>query len=78
MVNRVWEQLFGTGLAETLEDLGTQGILPTHQELLDWLCYQFMNDYNWSVKKLIRRIVMCATYQQDSKITAESLAKRSI
>lgn len=71
MVNRVWEQLFGTGLAETLEDLGSQGIPPTHVELLDWLSYQFMNDDNWSTKKLIRTIVMSATYQQDSKLTPE-------
>jgi Protein of unknown function (DUF1553)/Protein of unknown function (DUF1549)/Planctomycete cytochrome C len=75
MVNRVWEQLFGTGLAETLEDLGSQGILPTHPELLDWLSYQFMNEDKWSVKKLIRTIVMSATYQQDSKLTAELLRK---
>ena len=71
MVNRVWEQLFGTGLAETLEDLGSQGIPPTHAELLDWLSYQFMNNDNWSTKQLIRTIVMSATYQQDSKITPE-------
>ncbi len=75
MVNRIWEQLFGTGLAETLEDLGSQGTLPTHPELLDWLSYQFMYEDNWSVKKLIRRIVMSATYQQDSKITASLLQK---
>ncbi len=75
MVNRVWEQLFGTGLVETLEDLGSQGTLPTHPELLDWLSYQFMNADNWSVKKLIRRIVMSATYQQDSKITQMALQK---
>ncbi|MEP6846077.1 MAG: DUF1549 domain-containing protein, partial [Panacibacter sp.] len=71
MVNRVWEQLFGTGLAETLEDLGSQGIPPTHAELLDWLSYQFMNADNWSAKKLIRTIVMSATYQQSSKLTPE-------
>ena len=71
MVNRVWEQLFGTGLAETLEDLGSQGIQPTHPELLDWLSYQLMNDNKWSTKKLIRTIVMSATYQQASKITPE-------
>ena len=71
MVNRVWEQLFGTGLAETLEDLGSQGVPPTHAELLDWLSYQFMNDDNWSTKKLIRTIVMSATYQQSSKLTPE-------
>lgn len=71
MVNRVWEQLFGTGLSETLEDLGSQGIPPTHPELLDWLSYQFMNDEKWSTKALIKTIVMSATYQEDSKITSE-------
>ncbi|HET9825799.1 MAG TPA: DUF1553 domain-containing protein [Chitinophagaceae bacterium] len=75
MVNRVWEQLFGNGLAETLEDLGTQGIPPTHKELLDWLSWKFMKDYNWSVKKLLKEIVMSATYRQDSKVTRESLEK---
>lgn len=75
MVNRVWEQLFGTGLAETLEDLGSQGIPPTHPELLDWLSYQFMYEYNWSLKKLIRTIVLSATYRQDSKISDELLKK---
>ena len=75
MVNRVWEQLFGTGLAETLEDMGSQGVLPTHPELLDWLSYQFMYEDNWSIKKLIRTVVMSATYQQDSKITSDLLQK---
>ena len=75
MINRVWEQLFGTGLAETLEDLGTQGIPPTHKELMDWLSWKFMNDYKWSVKKLLKEIVMSATYRQDSKLSAESLEK---
>jgi Protein of unknown function (DUF1553) len=67
MVNRLWEQLFGNGLAETLEDLGTQGIAPTHRELLDNLSYRFMNDFNWSVKKLLKEMIMSATYRQDSK-----------
>ncbi|MGI8950269.1 MAG: DUF1553 domain-containing protein [Chitinophagaceae bacterium] len=71
MANRVWEQLFGTGIAETLEDLGTQGSPPTHLELLNWLSYQFMYDDNWSLKKLIRTVVMSATYQQSSKLTPE-------
>ena len=75
MVNRAWEQLFGTGLAETVEDLGSQGIPPTHVELLNWLSYQFMNEDNWSLKKLIRVLVMSATYQQDSKVTPEFLQK---
>ncbi|MEO6730952.1 MAG: DUF1553 domain-containing protein [Ferruginibacter sp.] len=75
MVNRVWEQLFGTGLVETLEDMGTQGSTPTHAELLDWLSYQFMHADNWSTKKLIRKIVMSNTYQQDSKVSPELLQK---
>ncbi|HLK29617.1 MAG TPA: DUF1553 domain-containing protein [Puia sp.] len=75
MVNRLWEQLFGFGLAETLEDLGTQGIPPTHKELLDHLSWQFMNDFNWSIKKVLKEIVMSATYREDSKTTEELLKK---
>ncbi len=75
MVNRVWEQLFGQGLAETLEDMGTQGIPPTHPELLDYLSYNFMHDQQWSVKKLIRYIVLSSTYKQDGKITPQGLEK---
>jgi hypothetical protein len=75
MVNRVWEQLFGLGLAETLEDLGTQGIPPTHRELLDYLAWQFMHEHQWSLKKLLRQIVCSATYRQDSKVTAEALER---
>jgi hypothetical protein len=71
MVNRVWEQLFGTGLAETLEDLGSQGITPTHMQLMDWLSYQLMHDYNWSIKKLIKTVVTSATYQQSSKVSPD-------
>jgi hypothetical protein len=73
MVNRLWEQLFGYGIAETLEDLGSQGIPPTHREMLDWLAYQFMHDYNWSMKKLLKTMVMSSTYRQDSKVSAEAL-----
>ncbi len=75
MVNRLWEQLFGIGLAETLEDMGTQGALPTHRELLDHLAWNYMNSYNWSTKKLLKEMVMSATYRQDSKVSKESLQK---
>jgi Protein of unknown function (DUF1553) len=75
MVNRLWEQLFGYGLAETLEDLGTQGIPPTHKELLDHLSWKFMNDFNWSLKKLLKEMVLSATYRQDSKVNEELLRK---
>ncbi|WP_300597697.1 DUF1553 domain-containing protein [Niabella sp.] len=71
MVNRLWEQLFGTGIVETLEDMGTQGMLPTHKELLDHLSWRFMNDYKWSIKKLLKEMVMSATYRQDSRLTPE-------
>ncbi|MCA0366139.1 MAG: DUF1553 domain-containing protein [Bacteroidetes bacterium] len=75
MVNRVWEQLFGFGLVETMEDMGSQGATPFNQPLLDYLSYKFMYDYNWSVKKLIKEIVMSATYRQDSRATKEQLEK---
>jgi hypothetical protein len=65
LVNRVWEQLFGLGLVETLEDLGSQGAQPSHRELLDHLSWKLMHEYNWSVKKLLREIVTSATYRQD-------------
>ena len=75
MVNRLWEQLFGYGLAETLEDLGTQGIAPTHKDLLDHLSWKLMNEYNWSIKKLLKEMVLSATYRQDSKVNDELLGK---
>lgn len=67
MVNRVWEQLFGLGLAETLDDLGSQGMAPSHPELLDYLAWRFMHEHQWSMKKLLREIVLSATYCQDSR-----------
>jgi hypothetical protein len=68
IVNRLWEQLFGMGLAETLEDMGTQGIPPVHKELLDWLSWRLMNDHQWSVKKLLKEMMMSATYRQQSNM----------
>ncbi|GGB01245.1 hypothetical protein GCM10011511_25690 [Puia dinghuensis] len=75
MVNRLWEQLFGTGLVETLEDLGTQGATPTHRELLDFLAWRFMHEDGWSIKRMLREIVLSATYRQDSRVRADAEAK---
>lgn len=66
IVNRFWEQLFGRGIVETVEDFGSQGSEPTHRALLDWLAVSFMEEDGWRVKKLLKRLVMSATYQQSS------------
>ena len=66
-VNRVWEQLFGTGLVETLEDFGTQGALPSHPELLDWLALTWQQQDRWSHKQLLRRIVTSDTYRRSNQ-----------
>lgn len=75
VVNRVWEQLFGSGLVETLEDFGTQGATPSHPALLDWLSSQLMNEYKWSLKKLIKEMVMSETYGRDSHSTSDQREK---
>jgi hypothetical protein len=73
-VNRYWETIFGRGLVETSEDFGTQGDLPSHPELLDWLATEFMQN-GWSPKKIQRLMVTSATYRQDSRVTPELVAR---
>jgi hypothetical protein len=70
-VNRLWEQLFGLGLVETLEDFGTQGSKPIYQDLLDELAVRFETDFGWSQKKLLREIVLSRTYCQSSKASQD-------
>lgn len=65
MVNRIWQELFGTGLVSTSENFGVQGERPSHPELLDWLASEFVRD-GWSLKRLIQSIVLTATYRQAS------------
>ena len=74
LVNRLWEQLFGFGLVETLEDLGSQGAACSHPALLEYLSWQFIHDDAWSMKKLLRTIVLSSTYRQDSHISESQLA----
>jgi mono/diheme cytochrome c family protein len=74
-VNRFWARLFGTGLVATLEDFGTQGARPTHPELLDWLALRFIEQHRWSVKALLKELVLSATYRQTSRVTPEELRR---
>ena len=71
IVNRIWYQIFGKGLVLTVEDLGTQSEPPTHPALLDWLAVDFMTSQNWSLKGLIKMILMSATYKQSALLTDE-------
>ncbi len=71
-VNRLWEQLFGTGLVESVEDFGAMGEAPSHPQLLDWLACEFVAN-GWRTKQLLRTIVTSATYRQSS-VTREAAA----
>jgi hypothetical protein len=82
-MNRVWQKYFGRGIVETENDFGTQGIPPTHPELLDWLAAEFMKlsdqtgDPNaetsgaWSLKRMHKLIVTSSTYRQASRHRTE-------
>ena len=61
MVNRIWHHLFGRGIVETVDNFGTLGKEPSHPELLDYLAREFMHG-DWSVKRMIRSMVLCRTY----------------
>ena len=65
VVNRLWKQFFGTGICASVEDLGAQGEMPSHPELLDWLAVEF-RESGWDVKRMVRLMVMSSTYRQDS------------
>lgn len=69
-VNRFWQQFFGVGLVQTSEDLGVQGNVPTHPELLEHLTKSFV-DSDWDIRRLVKRIVKSRTYRQSSLSTPE-------
>ena len=73
-VNRYWQMYFGVGLVETPEDFGSQGALPSHPELLDWLASEF-RESGWDIKAMQKRIVMSSTYRQSSRISKEALER---
>jgi hypothetical protein len=73
LVNRYWQLFFGRGLVVTAENLGLQGALPSHPELLDWLAKHFM-DSGWDLKALHKLIVTSATYRQSSQASPGLLA----
>lgn len=72
-VNILWQEFFGRGIVKTSGDFGMQGELPSHPALLDWLATDFM-DHNWDVKRLVKKMVMSATYRQSAVISKDKLA----
>ncbi len=66
VMNRLWQQCFGVGLSAAVDDLGSQGELPSHPELLDWLASEF-RDSGWDLRHMVRLMVTSATYRQSSR-----------
>jgi hypothetical protein len=74
VVNRVWRMHFGRGIVETPGDFGSQGRLPTHPELLDWMADRFVAE-GWNLKALHRRIALSAAFRRSSVTTSEAAAR---
>ena len=73
-VNRMWQELFGTGIVETTDDFGIMGARPSHQELLDWLAVDFRENA-WDMRRLYKLMLTSATYRQSQATTPEKLEK---
>ncbi|MFN4973709.1 MAG: PSD1 and planctomycete cytochrome C domain-containing protein [Bacteroidota bacterium] len=74
IVNRLWQEFFGRGIVRTVADFGMQGDLPTHPRLLDWLAVDLQQN-GWNIKRLVKQLVMSATYRQSGKISPEKKSK---
>lgn len=72
-VNQLWQEFFGKGLVKSSGDFGMQGDLPSHPELLDWLAVDFM-EHGWDMKRLVKQVVLSATYRQSARIDPGKLA----
>jgi hypothetical protein len=72
-VNRMWQEFFGRGLVKTSGDFGMQGEMPSHPELLDWLAVDFREN-GWNIKRLIRQLVLSATYRQSAVVNEKKIA----
>jgi Protein of unknown function (DUF1553)/Protein of unknown function (DUF1549)/Planctomycete cytochrome C/Concanavalin A-like lectin/glucanases superfamily len=74
IVNRMWSEIFGTGLVETTEDFGVMGAPPSHPALLDWLALDF-REHDWDVKRFYRQILLSASYRQSARATPQLIEK---
>jgi len=73
-VNRMWQELFGTGIVRTAGDFGVSGELPSNQALLDWLAVEF-RESGWNIKHIYKLMVMSSAYRQAATMTPEKIAK---
>lgn len=75
LANRLWAELFGTGIVETQEDFGSSGLPPANQPLLDHLALRLRVHHQWRIKPFLREVVLSASYRQSSKLSAKLAAR---
>ena len=73
-VNRLWKLFFGQGIVKSMDDFGSQGAMPTHPELLDWLATELVAQ-GWSLKAMHRQVMLSRAFRMSSRATADGLAK---
>ncbi len=69
-MNRMWESIFGVGIVRTSEEFGSQGDMPIHPELLDWLAAELM-DKGWDIKYMMSLLLNSLAYRQVSNVSAD-------